>query len=240
MYPVAPGICVQVRRATFGSTRLPPVKVGPRSTQGLVFTAVNPWDGGVMADTLDGNGCAVVGRPLAGDGVPTGDDAVPGDVAVPAGTALPGGGPVAIVAGGGPGVVVAGFDGGFVAVAPGVVVVTGFVGVTVAVPVAGGLAGVGAAVPAPATGGVGIACATSAGGGAGAGDPCANCHEQDAVPCEPAGCIRPTDPVTGGELDPDAARLVGAAATSITGKDHSKASAAIVPGGCGVPSIVNC
>jgi hypothetical protein len=48
----------------------------------------------------------------------------------------------------------------------------------------------------------------------------------------------PTLPFTPGPLDP--LRLVLVDAPSITGKDHSNASAEICDGGCNLPSIVCC
>jgi hypothetical protein len=85
--------------------------------------------------------------------------------------------------------------------------------------------------------GDGTAKAASVGGGGGA-DPCANCQVQDAVPRDPAGCMKPMLPFTPGVLEPLIVVLVGA--TSIVGNVHSKASDEICPGGCGFPSIVCC
>jgi hypothetical protein len=81
----------------------------------------------------------------------------------------------------------------------------------------------------PGAGSVGTACAVNVGGGAGAAAPCPNCHVQDALPREPAGCMNPTLPFTGGALEP--LRLVAVAAPSTTGNAHSKDSDATWPGG---------
>ncbi len=61
---------------------------------------------------------------------------------------------------------------------------------------------------------------------------------QDAVACEPAGCIGPTLPVTFGEFEP--LIVVCVDGTSITGNAHSKASSEMMAGVCGLPSMVSC
>src|SRR5262249_38241203 len=94
----------------------------------------------------------------------------------------------------------------------------------------------------PDPGGVGVGCDATAGGGAGAADPWPNCHVQEAVACVPAGSINPRLPLTRGVLDPFATRGSPGFGrdTSTTGKAHSNASAEIVPGLCGFPSMVSC
>jgi hypothetical protein len=84
--------------------------------------------------------------------------------------------------------------------------------------------------------------AATAGGGAGAADPWPNCQVHVAVPCVPAGCMSPTFPFTTGVLDPLATRGSPGFGrdTSTTGNAHSDASAAMVPGFCGFPSMVSC
>jgi hypothetical protein len=61
---------------------------------------------------------------------------------------------------------------------------------------------------------------------------------QDAVACEPAGCIGATLPFAGITVEPFAVPL--AVVTATVGNAHSNASEAIVPGGWGLPSIVCC
>ena len=83
----------------------------------------------------------------------------------------------------------------------------------------------------------------TAGGGVGAAEPWPNCHVHEAEPCEPPGCINPTDPFTGELLDPLAvAFLPGAsdADTSTTGNCHSYAGESILPGVSGLPEMICC